>query len=351
MAHLDLDAFFASVEILERPELAAVPLVVGGDPGGRGVVSTANYAARAFGIRSAMSAAEAKRRCPHAVFVRPRHGLYREYSERVWDLVAARVEVVEQVGIDEGYLDLSELVASSREAGLLLRDLQARLKAETSLGCSFGCGTGKTVAKIASDHRKPFGITVVPAGREAAFLDPLPLRSLPGVGPRAEERLARAGLASIGDLARLDEVELARLLPGSLGPLLQERARGRDDRPVARERAVRISIGQEETFEQDVEDPVRLHEELERMAQRVVDYLERDGRGARTVTAKLRYPDWALSTRARSTPTPVRDRRLLVELAHAALDRALDDRPPPIRLLGVALSNLEPERQPRLPGV
>lgn len=351
MAHLDLDAFFASVEMLERPELAGVRLVVGGDPGRRGVVSTANYAARAYGIRSAMSAAEAKRRCPQAVFVRPRHGLYREYSERIWDIVADRIEIVEQVGIDEGYLDLTELVATSRQAEQLLHELQRRLLAETALGSSFGCGTGKTVAKIASDHRKPFGITVVPAGREAEFLDPLALRALPGVGPRAEERLTRAGLGSIGDLARLDDGALARLVPGSLGPLLRERARGRDPRRVARERTVRVSIGQEETFEQDVDDPVRLHEELERMIQRVVDHLERDGRGARTVTAKLRYPDWTLATRARSTPTPVRDRALLAESAHDALERALGDRPPPVRLLGVSVSNLEPERQPRLPGV
>ena len=351
MAHLDLDAFFASVEMLERPELAAVPLVVGGDPGRRGVVSTANYAARAYGIRSAMSAAEAWRRCPQAVFVRPRHGLYREYSERVWDIVAARVDVVEQVGIDEGYLDLTELVGTAGEAGRLLHDLQAEVMAETALGGSFGCATGKTVAKIASDHRKPFGITVVPTGREREFLGPLPLRALPGVGPRSEERLARAGLASIGDLAGLDDGELARLVPGSLGPLLRDRARGLDDRPVARERAVRISIGQEETFDQDVDDPVRLHEELERMIHRVVDHLERDGRGARTVTAKLRYPDWTLSTRSRSTPKAVRERAVLVESAHAALERALADRPPPVRLLGVAVSNLEAERQPRLPGV
>jgi hypothetical protein len=193
------------------------------------------------------------------------------------------------------------------------------------------------------------GIDAVVGGPVAGM--PLPLRALPGVGPRSEERLARAGLASIGDLAGLDDGELARLVPGSLGPLLRDRARGLDDRPVARERAVRISIGQEETFDQDVDDPVRLHEELERMIHRVVDHLERDGRGARTVTAKLRYPDWTLSTRARSTPKAVRERAVLVESAHAALERALADRPPPVRLLGVAVSNLEAERQPRLPGV
>ena len=351
MAHLDLDAFFASVETLERPELAAVALVVGGDPDRRGVVATANYTARTYGIHSAMSAAEAKRRCPDAVFIHPRHTLYREYSERVWDLVAERVEIVEQVGIDEGYLDLTELVSTAGEASRFLEQLQAEIMETTRLGSSFGCGTGKTVAKIASDHRKPFGITVVPAGAEADFLAPLPLRALPGVGPRAEERLTRSGLGTIGDLAALADDELGRLVPGSLGPLLRERARGVDRRAVARERALRISIGQEETFEHDVADPVRLHEELERMMAAVVEYLGRDGRGARTVTVKLRYPDWALATRARSVAVPVRDRTLLVELAHAALDRALGDRQPPIRLLGVSVSNLDRELQPRLPGL
>jgi DNA polymerase-4 len=161
VAHLDLDAFFAAVEVLERPELAGLPLVVGGSPDGRGVVSTASYEARAFGIRSAMSAAEARRRCPQAVFVRPNMARYSAWSRRVWALVGARVPLAQQVGIDEGYLDLHGLVRSSSDARALLGALQAGMRDATGLSCSLGCGTGKTVAKIASDHRKPGGLTVV----------------------------------------------------------------------------------------------------------------------------------------------------------------------------------------------
>ena len=193
IAHLDLDAFFAAVEQLDRPELRGKPVVVGGDPRSRGVVSTASYEARRFGIRSAMSAAEAYRRCPKAIFVRPDMARYRERSRTVWGVVGSLVERFEQVGIDEGYLDLSGLVRRASDARALLGALQAAVRDATGLSCSLGCGTGKTVAKIASDHRKPGGIFVVAPGREAAFLAPLPLRALPGIGPRGEQRLLAAG--------------------------------------------------------------------------------------------------------------------------------------------------------------
>src|SRR5262249_35818880 len=198
LAHLDLDAFFAAVEELENPELREKPLVVGGDPHGRGVVSTANYAARTFGIHSAMSAAEALRRCPRAVFLRPRHALYRQYSRVVWDTVSELVPRVERTGIDEGYLDLGTVAADFTRARALASAIQTAVRGRTSLTCSLGVGTSKVVCKIASDRRKPGGITVVPPGREARFLAPLPVRLLPGVGPRAEARLRAAGGDTIG---------------------------------------------------------------------------------------------------------------------------------------------------------
>src|SRR5437764_13986658 len=179
------------------------PLVVGGDPRGRGVVATANYVARGFGIHSAMSAAEALRRCPHAVFVRPRHTLYRDYSREVWSTIREVVPTVEQAGIDEGYLDLGEVAPSFDDARALAEAVQAVVRARTRLSCSLGVATSKVVAKIASDRRKPGGITAVRPGREAAFLAPFPIRLLPGVGPRAEERLAQAGVETIGALARI----------------------------------------------------------------------------------------------------------------------------------------------------
>ena len=198
LAHLDLDAFYAAVEELEQPELRRKPLVVGGDPQGRGVVSTANYVARRFGIHSAMSCAEALRRCPEAVFVRPRHTLYREYSQAVWASVREVVPLVERTGLDEGYLDFDGLAADFSRARAVAEAVQTSVSAATSLSCSLGVAPTKVVAKVASDRRKPGGITVVPAGTEAAFLAPFAVRALPGVGPRAEERLAAAGVTTVG---------------------------------------------------------------------------------------------------------------------------------------------------------
>ena len=349
VAHLDLDAFFAAVEVLERPELAGLPLVVGGDPSGRGVVATASYEARRFGIRSAMSAAEARRRCPDAVFVPSDMARYRRHSQAVWALVRANAPVVEQVGIDEGYLDLSEVVETAGDARRHLRSLQRLIRARTGLGASFGCGTGKTIAKIASDADKPNGLVVVAAGRERAFLADRPLRALPGVGPKAEERLRTAGLETIGDLADLDDATLALVLPGRVGADLRERARGRDDRPVVAESGPAVTVGHEETFEHDIADPAVLAEHAERMAARVSERLAAEGRVARTVTIKLRYPDFSLLTRARQATAPTRDPHELARLAELALARALRDRPPPVRLLGVSASRLVEAEQMRLP--
>src|ERR1041385_490104 len=173
LAHLDLDAFFAAVEQLEDPSLRTKPLVVGGDPHGRGVVATANYVARGFGIHSAMSGAEALRRCPHAVFVRPRHSLYREYSRHVWSTVRGVVPTVEQTGIDEGYLDVGEVAADFLEARAMAEAVQTAVRAATSLTCSLGVAPCKVVAKVGSDARKPGGLVVVVPGQEAAFLAPL----------------------------------------------------------------------------------------------------------------------------------------------------------------------------------
>src|SRR6188472_2686719 len=293
VAHLDLDAFFAAVEELEHPELRTRPLVVGGDPRGRGVVATANYAARRFGIHSAMSAAEALRRCPDAVFLRPRHALYRQYSQAVWSAIREVVPRVERTGLDEGYLDLGSVASAFAEARPLAEAVRAAVRGSTSLSCSLGVSTSKVVCKVASDRRKPGGITVVPPGREARFLAPLPTRLLPGVGPRAEERLARAGVEHIGGLATLSDTELGALLPGQVGRLLRDRARGIDPRDLELD-AERVSISTEETFERDLTDRSSMHVELRRMAVEVASYLQRDGISARTVTTKLRYSDFSI---------------------------------------------------------
>jgi DNA polymerase-4 len=340
VAHLDLDAFFAAVEELENPSLRTVPLIVGGDPHGRGVVATANYVARSFGIHSAMAAAEALRRCPHAVFVRPRHTLYRDYSREVWATVREIVPSVEQAGIDEGYLDLGGVAGSFDDARALAEAVRAVVRARTHLSCSLGVATSKVVAKVASDRRKPGGLTVVRPGREAAFLAPFPIRLLPGVGPKAEERLRTAGIESIGQLAAMHDGDLSGVLRGKVGRELRDRARGIDPRPL--ELSVeRISISQEETFERDVSDPERLHDELRRMAVKLAGYLEARGQVARTVTTKVRYPDFAIRTRSTSLPVGTGDAERIGELACGLLDRALRDRPAPLRLVGVGVSGLD----------
>ena len=342
LAHLDLDAFFAAVEELEDPALRARPLVVGGDPHGRGVVATANYAARRFGIHSAMSCAEALRRCPHAIFLRPRHRLYREYSRAVWDAVREVVPTVERTGLDEGYLDVGEVAQDFGRARAVAEAVQAAVRGATSLTCALGVASCKVVAKIASDRRKPGGLTVVPAGREAAFLAPFDVRRLPGVGPRSEEKLRRAGVDTIGALAALDDDALRRLLPGKLGPLLRDRARGIDPRPLELSSET-VSVSAEETFERDIADIERLRDELRRLAGHVAERL--GGQTGRTVTTKVRYPDFSIRSRSTSLPVGIDDPERIWELACSCLDRALADRPGALRLLGVAVSGLEAHRQ------
>jgi DNA polymerase IV len=344
LAHLDLDAFYAAVEELENPELRTKPLVVGGDPHGRGVVATANYAARTFGIHSAMSCAEALRRCPNAVFIRPRHSVYREYSQHVWETVRGVVPTVERTGLDEGYLDLGEVADDFLAARKVAEAVQTAVRAATSLSGALGVSTSKVVAKIASDHRKPGGLTVVPAGTEARFLAPFDVRRLPGVGPKAEVRLVTAGVTTIGALAGLADGDLRRLLPGSVGRVLRDRARGIDPRPLELQ-TERISISVENTFERDLTDRARLHAELRRMAEEVGGHLQRTGRTARTVTTKVRYPDFAIRSRSTSLRVGIDDAQQIGDLACGLLDRALEDRPGALRLVGVGVSGLASHRQ------
>jgi DNA polymerase IV len=349
LAHLDLDAFFAAVEELEDPSLREKPLVVGGDPHGRGVVSTANYAARTFGIHSAMSSAEALRRCPHAVFLRPRHALYRQYSRAVWDTIGELVSRIERTGMDEGYLDLASVARDFVEARALASAIQTSVRATTRLTCSLGVSTSKVVSKIASDRRKPGGITVVPAGTEARFLAPLPVRLLPGVGPRAEERLRAARIDTIGGLAALSDAELRSVLHGSIGPLLRDRARGIDPRDLDLE-VEQVSVSAEDTFARDMSEREALHTEVRRLAALVSERLRTSGLSGRTVTAKLRYGDFSIRTRSTTLPAAVDEAELIGDVACRLLDRGLQDRPGALRLVGVGVSSLSPYRQLTLDG-
>jgi len=347
IAHLDLDAFFAAVEELEDPSLRTKPLIVGGDPHGRGVVATANYVARQFGIHSAMSCAEALRRCPHAVFVRPRKGVYSTYSRAVWDTVRQVVPNVEKTGIDEGYLDLAAVAPSFGDARGVAEAVQTAVRGATNLTCSLGVSTCKVVSKIASDRRKPGGLVVVRPGREAEFLAPFDVRRLPGVGPRAEARLLAVGIDTIGGLAALSDDHLRSLLPGKVGQLLRDRARGIDPRGLETD-TQRVSISQEETFARDIADVQQLRAELRPMADSLARHLYDSGETARTVTTKVRYPDFAIRSRSTSLPVGTDDADRIWELACGLLDRALADRPGPLRLVGIGVSGFETYRQLQL---
>lgn len=339
IVHIDLDAFYAAVEVLEDPSLAGKPLLVGGRPQERGVVATASYPARDFGVHSAMPMSQALRLCPHAIVVPPRHGLYREYSRRVMAILHRTTPRVEQLSIDEAYLDLTERVEAWEEGVEIARRLQARVRQEAGLSASLGLATNKQVAKVASDHDKPAGLTVVRPGEEAAFLAPLPVRALWGLGPVAERRLAALGVRTVGQLAQMPARDLEDLF-GQRGRDLARRARGLDERPVVTEHE-RKSVSQERTFSRDLRGKRALKRQLWRLSGGVAERLERIDLVGGTVTIKLRYADFTTLTRQMTLDVPTADRREIYRAALVLFERAWQ-RDRPVRLLGVAASQLSP---------
>jgi DNA polymerase-4 len=337
--HLDMDAFFAAVEVLENSALAGKPVVVGGRPEERGVVAAASYPARAFGVRSAMPMARALRLCPQVIILSPRHDVYRTYSRQVMAILHEASPLVEQMSVDEAYLDLTDQVDEWEEAVGIARRLQARVRDEVGLSSSLGVATNKLVAKVASDHDKPGGLTVVWPGEEAAFLAPLPVRVLWGVGPVTAQKLAEIDVTTVGELAGLEEGALdARF--GSHGAEMARRARGIDERPVTTERE-RKSVSQETTFARDLRSADALKEQLERLSQGVAEHLERAELAAGTVAIKLRYTDFTTLTRQMSLSVPTDDAREIYRAALVLLGRVWE-RDRAVRLLGVAARNLCP---------
>jgi DNA polymerase-4 len=343
--HCDLDAFYASVEQLDRPELRGKPVVVGGPPEARGVVAAASYEARKFGVRSAMPMSRALRACPEAVRVSPRFDRYGEVSRRVMALFREVTPLVEPLSLDEAFLDASGEAAAHGGAEALAREIKVRVKAETGLTVSIGVGTNKTVAKIASEMGKPDGLVVVPAGAEASFLAPLPVRALWGVGPRAEEELVKMGVRTIGDLASADEGALTARF-GVRGGWFSRMARGLDDRPVETEHE-RKSVGAETTFPRDLPDGPALRRELRRLAEGVARRLARQGVRARTVVLKLRYSDFRTITRQASSPETVARADELEAAAAALLDKTAEAEDK-FRLLGIHATGLEGEERKQL---
>ncbi|MEW5720925.1 MAG: DNA polymerase IV [Chloroflexota bacterium] len=332
--HVDLDAFFASVETLLKPELRDKPLIVAmGNPQGRGVVSTASYAARQFGVHSAMPLREAMRLCPQAIIVPPNFRMYSEYSRRVMNLLREYTPLVEQVSIDEAYIE----IAPERDAASIAREMQARIKTEIGLDCTIAVASNKLVAKVACNAVKPRGFVVVPPGDEENFLAPLPIEKLPGAGKVTRGKLARWNVKTIGDLARVPVEEL-RAEFGKTGIYLHDGAHGRDDSPIVTEGKTK-SISEENTFDHDTRDPKQLVKLIEEMSAGVARDLKKEGFVARTIVLKLRYADFTTLTRQTTLRAPTDNadeiRKLAIELLRQHWERKRA-----VRLIGVGAHNL-----------
>jgi DNA polymerase-4 len=333
IAHLDMDAFYVSVELRRRPELRGKPVIVAGT-GPRAVVTTASYEARRFGVGSAMPAARARRLCPDGVYLPPDFAYYREVSRAVMQLVRACADAVEVVGLDEAYLDLSGLPAPHAE----MRRLSVQIERTTGLGCSIGIGPNKLVAKVASDAEKPRGFVVLTRAQACRRFARAPCGLIPGIGPKTAERLRACGLDTLGKLAAAPEAELAARFGARFGAALQSRARFEDDSPVTEERKV-ISESRETTFDYDIVGLPRLEPILVRLVGELCEALSRQQRRGRTIGIKVRLDDFSTHTRARTLPEPV---SCADRVEPVALDLLRRFAPPrPVRLLGVRVAGLE----------
>ncbi len=342
--HLDLDAFYCAVEENQNTELRGKPFAVGGKPDQRGVVSSCSYAARQYGVRSAMPMSRALKLCPRLIVVPGSHRLYGRVSKQVMERLHDLTPLVEQISIDEAFLDISDLPG---DVARTARRLQTRIRDELDLPSSIGVAANKLVAKIATEVGKkgaksgqpPFALTVVPAGKEAEFLAPLPADMLWGVGPKTSARLAELGIHTIGDIARWPEEELARLF-GENGREMAAHARGQDQRPVVTEREIK-SISQEITYTRDTRDEAAIEKTLKKLSAQVGRRLRSKGLAGTTVKLKIRWPDFTTLTRQVTLPNPT-DNDL--EITEAALKLLHKVRKPKqaVRLIGVGVSGLGP---------
>ena len=335
--HVDMDAFYASVEQRDDPTLRGRPVAVGGSRE-RGVVAAASYEARAFGVRSAMPSSRARRLCPELVFVKPRFEVYRDVSRQIRAIFARYTPLIEPLSLDEAYLDVTADLAGLGSATATAERIRAEIKAETGLTASAGVSYNKFIAKIASDQNKPDGLCVIPPHKGEAFVAALPVKRFYGVGPKTAEKMARLGIETGADLKAQSREWLVHHF-GSWGDYLHGAARGLDARPVCPDRP-RKSVGAENTFFRDLRSPTELIEALDEIIDTVWPRIEGSQSRGRTITLKLRYDDFRTITRAKSFTEPVTERTRFTEAGHALL-LALCPVERPVRLLGLTLSALE----------
>jgi DNA polymerase-4 len=336
--HLDMDAFYASAEQASKPSLRGKAVVVGG-LGPRGVVATASYEARVFGVHSAMPMGQARRLAPHAAYLVPRFGFYRAISEQVMGLLRALSPLVEPLSLDEAFVDLEAggVARDEESARLTGAKLRADIKAVTGLTGSVGLAASKMLAKIGSEQAKPDGLVVIPPGTERDLLAPMSVRTLPGVGPATGDHLRRGGITTVGEIAEAGEAELVRLLGKAHGQALYAMALARDERPVVAERDTK-SVSVEDTYDVDIHDRVRVRTEVTRLAERCVRRLREAGLSGRTIVLKVRRYDFSTLTRSETLRGPTDDPVVVREAAGRLLESV--DTTGGVRLLGVGVSGL-----------
>jgi len=336
IVHVDMDAFYASVEVLDRPELKGLPLVVGGQPGTRSVVCTASYEARRFGVRSAMSSTHTAKLCPHAVFVPPRFDRYKEISQAVRKIFERYTNIIEPLSLDEAYLDVSD--HPTLFATQIAKEIRKAVFEELGLTCSAGVGPNKLVAKIASDMHKPNGLTVVQPHQVRAFMENLPLRKIHGVGPATEKRLVSLGYKFCKDLWAVDPETLQASL-GSMGPWIWRAAQGIDHRAVETSWE-RRSFGREDTLSHDEVDIHALDAKLELLANKVSRSLCRAKKSCRTITLKVKYSNFESITRSKSLTNETYDGEAIAATCKELLRQKTEAGMRPVRLVGVSVANL-----------
>jgi DNA polymerase-4 len=340
--HVDLDAFFVAVEQARDPSLRGKPVIVGGDPSGRGVVATASYEARAFGVRSAMPLRTARRLAPHAIFLRGDGARYAQASRAFHAILRDFSPLVESGGLDEAYIDITGTEGLHGPPLAAADKIRARIRRQLGLPASVGIASGKLVAKVASDRAKPDGVLLVPSGQEAAFLAPMPLRALPMLGPAMERRLFQAGVSTLGQLASLPDATL-RALFGRHGTEVARRARGEDSTPVAGGPSTAKSISREGTFAGDVAAPGQLRAVLRGFSESVAAQLRAAGLRARTVSLKLRFGDFTTISRSVTSREPLNSDDAVFALADRLLAAARGSDKRAVRLIGVGVSGLVPD--------